>query len=118
MIVAKIEVGLETFARKYLPRKGAMILRMLAFYPRYWLQLYTSKWKYKTVGNKYPCNIIFVAGFPKSGTTWLEQVLATCGDFSDIYLPEIILYEIKHGDRLDIELPENIFERFRKSLAV
>src|SRR3990172_361975 len=118
MNIAKIEIGLENFAGKYLPRKGAMIFRTLAFYPRYWIQFYISKRKYKKFGNRYPCNIIFVAGLPKSGTTWLEQVLANYGDFSDIYLPKIILYELKHGDKLDIELPENTFERFRKSLSV
>jgi Sulfotransferase domain len=109
---------IEKKARGYFPSFLAPAAKKFIAYPRYYEQLRKSKTQFSIYKNKYRQNILFVAGLPKSGTTWLEKMLGSFPGFTDVMIPEAVAYEQKNGQSHLFELPGNIFSRFNESLAV
>ena len=116
--VANIELWLENITNTYIPRGFAKSLRKQLIYPRYLLQLMASWNGFQVYGERYPNNILFIVGIPKSGTTWLEEMLATYPGFQSVMIPEMLKYEMSEGGSHNFELPKYIFDRFNKKLVV
>ena len=78
----------------------------------------TSRKGYRQFGDRYPQKTIFVAGLPKSGTTWMERLLSSYPGFSHLLIPEVTPYELATGGSHDYELPEGMFSRFERMLVI
>lgn len=93
-------------------------VKHLFAYPRYVYRYIRSKRGYLGYGGQYPHSTLFVAGLPKSGTSWLESMLASYPGYQHLVLPEAVRYELQHGGSHDFELPNDTVERFEEALAV
>jgi hypothetical protein len=82
------------------------------------MQTKSSRSKFKIYGSSYSNHIIFIAGLPKSGTTWLKKMLTSYPGFNEILIPDVAAYEFKTGGSHDYDLPTDIFSRFRNMLVV
>lgn len=109
---------IEKIARKNTPSSLAGIAKKIIAYPRYYSQIKKSRAKYDTYNYKYQQHILFVAGLPKSGTTWFEKMLSSIPGFSEIMIPEAVSFEQKNKQSHSFELPDNIFLRFKNALVV
>ncbi|WP_375582914.1 sulfotransferase domain-containing protein [Cyclobacterium xiamenense] len=99
------------------PFLSGVIKKFIAF-PRYKLQLRVCRKGYSSYEALYRQKILFVAGLPKSGTTWLEKMLFSLPGFHEIMIPEAVYYEQKNGGSHDFNIPENTISRLNRSLAV
>ena len=95
-----------------LPRPVATFARDSLVYPRYWWHAFKCMRGYQQYGRQYKRNVLFVVGIPKSGTTWLEQMLGSYHGYSELLIPEASL-----GSDMFV-LPENTFTRMRHMLVV
>jgi hypothetical protein len=100
------------------PPAVARALRRVAVRPRYYWQMMKARRGYREHGSDYPFSCLFVAGLPKSGTSWLESMLASFPGYARVMIPEAIAYERKHGGTHDFDVPTDLFERFDRRLAV
>lgn len=73
---------------------------------------------YRKYSDTYPHPLLFVAGLPKSGTSWLESMLASYPGYQHLVIPEAVQYELKHGGSHDFNLPDDTVDRFEEALAV
>jgi hypothetical protein len=65
-----------TSTTKYLRKLSpplATAVKQAAIYSHYWMQAAKCRFGYMRYGNRYKHNILFIAGTPKSGTTWLIE---------------------------------------------
>jgi hypothetical protein len=109
--------GLESLA-KHLPPPIAREGKRLAVYPRYLQQRRACRRGFHEFGALYPQKVLFVAGLPKSGTTWLERMLSSYPGFGDVLIPDVASYELATGGSHDYDLPSEIFSRFENMLVV
>ncbi len=109
---------LEKLARGTLPPPAARFAKRLAVYPRYAMQARVCRAGYRRYGDRYPQKILFVAGLPKSGTTWLEKMLSSWPGFGEILIPEVARHEMIQGGSDRYELPDQMFERFKNMLVL
>ncbi len=109
---------LESLAKSYLPPKAARAAKRLAVYPRYMAQMYACRRGFKQFGPLYPQQVLFVAGLPKSGTTWLEKMIASYPGFHDLLIPDVISFELATGGSHDYELPVDMFSHFKSMLVL
>lgn len=109
---------LKSSSRRLLPVSSARLVKRVMVYPRYLLQLRNCRIGFNKVGKRYPRNIIFIAGLPKSGTTWLKKMLASYPGFHELLIPDVAKYELATGGSHDYELPDDIFSRFDDRLVV
>ena len=119
-ITKTLERKLEGLLGSYLASSPplARTVKRMATYPRYMAQCRACRIGFRRFGARYPQRALFIAGLPKSGTTWLEEMIASYPGFHDVYLPEIATYELKTGGSHDYSLPAEIFSRFRNMLVV
>lgn len=99
------------------PKMAGMIKNSIA-YPRYKRQLRRCKAGFSEFGQLYNQPTLFVAGLPKSGTTWLEKMLSSIPGFHEVMIPEAVYYEQKHIGSHDFDYPEDTFSRLANSLSV
>ena len=92
--------------------------KRLAVHPRYRAQVRACRRGYREFGDRYPQTVLFVAGLPKSGTTWLERMLGSYPGFHDLLIPEVAAHELATGGSHDYELPDDIFDRFENMLVL
>ncbi|USN99864.1 MAG: sulfotransferase domain-containing protein [Phycisphaeraceae bacterium] len=109
---------LEKIARRALPPAAARFAKRLAVYPRYAVQAKRCREGFRTYGDRYPQKILFVAGLPKSGTTWLEKMLSSWPGFGEVLIPEVAAHEMRQGGSDRYDIPENIFARFKNMLVL
>lgn len=109
---------IEQLARTYLPPAAARLAKRAAVYPRYWRQRRACRAGYRQYGERYSQHVLFVAGLPKSGTTWLERMLTGYAGFHTLLIPDVAAYELRTGGSHDYELPDDIFGRWREMLVV
>ncbi|WP_259129482.1 sulfotransferase domain-containing protein [Salinibacter ruber] len=109
---------LKNVTRSYAPPTGAQYVRKLLTYWRYWRQKRRSRVGYRRYGEKYPYNLLFVAGLPKSGTSWMESMLSSYPGFHYTMIPEAVAYEVETGGSHDYDLPADLASRFEESLTV
>jgi hypothetical protein len=77
-----------------------------------------NKIYYILKNNKYPQNIIFITSLPKSGSTWLSNMLSDIDGF-DLFAPsKWNTYITDKWDDSRWDLTNDIFTEFNKKLAV
>lgn len=109
---------LEKLARSTLPPPVARLAKRVAVYPRYAAQARRCREGFRLYGDRYPQRILFVAGLPKSGTTWIEKMLSSWPGFGEILIPEVAAHEIRQGGSDRYDLPPDMFDRFRNMLVL
>lgn len=109
---------LQHLSLRYLPPYFVRFLKQVAVALRYAIQVKLCRRGYRYYGDYYPQESIFVAGLPKSGTTWLEKMLASYPGFHNLLIPEATVYELANGGSHDYDLPEDMFSRFENMLVV
>ncbi|UCD74937.1 MAG: sulfotransferase domain-containing protein [Phycisphaerales bacterium] len=109
---------LESLARALLPPAGARLAKRWAVHGRYWAQARACRRGFREYGDRYPQKVLFVAGLPKSGTTWLEKMLASYPGFYELLIPDVAAHELRTGGSHDYDLPADIFSRFRDMLVL
>ncbi|NJO06038.1 MAG: sulfotransferase domain-containing protein [Chloroflexaceae bacterium] len=92
--------------------------KRIAVYPRYSIQATRCRIGYQRYGDRYPYKTLFVAGLPKSGTTWLKKMIASYPGFDEVHIPDVAAYEMAMGRSHDYDMPADIFERFRDMLVI
>lgn len=109
--------NLESLAKR-LPPRVARGAKRIAVYPRYFHQARASRRGFREFGRLYPQKLLFVAGLPKSGTTWLERMLSSYPGFHDVLIPNATSHELATGGSHDYELPSETLSRFENMLVV
>src|SRR3954447_11464740 len=109
---------IEKHARRSIPHFIAPAAKKVFAYSRYYSQLKRCHSQYHLHKEKYKQPILFVAGLPKSGTTWIEKMLSSFPGFSDVMIPEAVNYEQKHRESHSFAFPANLFTRFKNALVV
>jgi hypothetical protein len=74
--------------------------------------------RFQAYSGLYPQPILFIAGLPKSGTTWLENMLVSYPGFHQLTPYDAVRYELNHGESHSYSLPDGFFERYRNRLLV
>jgi hypothetical protein len=102
----------------YVPHAVLRTLKIGARHPRYRLALARAREGHARYGDRYPCKYLFVAGLPKSGTSWLESMLACFPGYTLIPHPEVTTFDYAQGGTHAFELPEDAFSRLGDALCV
>jgi hypothetical protein len=108
---------LEQFA-KHLPPGLARFAKRYIVFPRYAIQAAKCRRGYLAKGEEYRHRVLFIAGLPKSGTTWMKKMLCAYPGFHEILIPDVASYELLYGDSHSYELPLDIFHRLNGKLVV
>ena len=87
-------------------------------YPRYYTGLAAARRGFRLYGDRYPNRYLFVAGLPKSGTSWVERMLANYPGYSLVSHPELTETEYERSGTHGFELPSDFFSRLGKALCV
>ncbi len=103
---------------KRLPPRAALLAKRVGVWARYAAQRRACRRGFVEHGSRYPQRTLFIAGLPKSGTTWLEKMIASFPGFHECMIPEVAAHEAATGGSHDYELPEDMFERFGGMLAL
>ena len=109
---------LEHLTRRCLPPAGARLAKRLSVGTRYRAQAAACREGFRTYGDRYPQKVLFVAGLPKSGTTWVEKMLSSFLGFHELLIPEVASHELATGGSHDFELPDGMFDRFQSMLVL
>jgi hypothetical protein len=109
---------LENLTRRYLPPPAARLAKRFAVHPRFAAQAQACREGFKEFGHLYPQKILFVAGLPKSGTTWLEKMVASWPGFHELLIPDVAAHELRTGGSHDYDLPANTFTRMKGMLVL
>jgi len=109
---------LKRWSRSWLPAPIAQAARRMTCRWDYGRQLRVARDNFREYGYLYSTPLLFVAGLPKSGTTWLKRMLTSFPGFSEILVPEATLYEMNTGGSHDFDVPEDLFARLDGALAV
>lgn len=115
---AAITKNVASLARRGMPPAAARLAKRALTGSRYRRQLGAARAGFRAHGRDYQVTTVFVAGLPKSGTTWLEKMLACYPGFQEVMIPELAAYEMRTGGSHDFDLPADIFGRFKNALVV
>ncbi len=85
---------------------------------RYLYRLRKARSGYREHAERYSEPLLFIAGLPKSGTSWLESMLSSYAGYHRLAIPEAIQYELRNGGSHNFDLPSDTFQRFSKALTV
>jgi hypothetical protein len=109
---------LKSWARSYLPPAVARVARYVGVYARYLIQAQVCRQGFKEFGRLHPQKILFIAGLPKSGSTWLKKMVSSYPGFHGLLIPEASVYDLETGGAHDYDLPNDTFSRFKDMLVV
>jgi hypothetical protein len=109
---------LERLARSHLSPPLARVVKRIGVYPRYIVEAQACREGFRRFGHLYSQDVLFIAGLPKSGTTWLKKMIASYPGFHDLLIPDVAVYELATGGSHDYELPSDMFSRFNGMLVV
>ena len=109
---------IEKIAKRRLPPPVARVLKRGGVYPRYWAQCRAARAGYRLYGDRYPHPVLFIAGLPKSGTTWLKKMVASYPGYTEVLIPEVTRWEMDRGGSHDFDLPRGALQRFHDMLVV
>ena len=107
----------ESIARK-LPPSIARFGKRFAVHLRGRRQAQECRQGFKEFGHTYPQPILFIAGLPKSGSTWIEKMVSSYDGYHEYLLPAIARHELKTGGSHDFEMPSNMFENLSNMLVL
>lgn len=111
-------IGRYTALMQKLPRPLGVAVKWAMVYPRYRAQLAGARRGFRESGDRYPYPLLFVAGLPKSGSTWLEQMVASQAGYREVLIPEANFAELRGEPGHCFELPGGCFERLRGALVL
>lgn len=109
---------LESLARRFLPPVLARTAKRFMVHPRARKQAAACRAGFERYGDRYPHPVLFVAGLPKSGTTWLERMLGSYPGYHEYLIPDVAAHELRTGGSHDYDLPEDMFRRFDRMLVL
>ncbi|PSO44871.1 hypothetical protein BRC21_00830 [Candidatus Saccharibacteria bacterium SW_7_54_9] len=109
---------LRTLTRRILSPSVARQARKWGGAVRFRQRMQKARDGYRKYSDTYPYPLLFVAGLPKSGTSWLESMLASYPGYQHLVIPEAVQYELKRGGSHDFDLPEDTANRFEDALVV
>jgi hypothetical protein len=109
---------LALIAKKRLGGTLGVIVKKAIARPRYYQQLKVAREGFRQYGDRYKHNVLYVAGMPKSGTTWLDSMLATIPGYAEVMLPEAVDHELRYQETLSFQLPQDAFSRLKGTLTV
>ncbi|MCB9846860.1 MAG: sulfotransferase domain-containing protein [Phycisphaeraceae bacterium] len=101
-----------------IPPGLAIRIKMIATYPRYRSQRRECLRGFERYGDQRRQRLLFVAGLPKSGTTWLEKMISCFPGYGQVMVPELAAYEKRTGGSHDYQLPKGFFDRFERMLVL
>lgn len=107
------KLGKIVVPRKYIAQSKVLFTRL-----RFKYQLKKSRNKFREHKKKYKNNILFVAGLPKSGTSWLENMLSEFPGFKKNMLHQATKFEQRNKGSHFLELKKEWFQPLKKSLTV
>ena len=99
------------------PVLGVPAKAVLAW-PRYWGQVRAARRGFGAHGSAYPQNVLFVAGLPKSGTTWLKKMLVSYPGFAEVMPAPLATYEWRKGESHSYELSDRTFSSLHDALVI
>ncbi len=108
---------LESIARK-LPPSITRLGKRFAVKLRANAQINACKDGFSKHGDKYPQPILFIAGLPKSGSTWIEKMVASYDGYHEFLLPAITKHEFATGGSHDFEMPAGMFDNMKDMLVL
>lgn len=108
---------LEKVAKQLPPWMGRLGKRF-AVHIRANQQLRACQNGYKKFGDKYTQPILFIAGLPKSGSTWIEKMVASYDGYHEYLLPAVATHELSHGGSHNFEFPTNMFSKLKEALIL
>lgn len=111
-------IGRYTNWMQKMPRPLGMACKWAMVYPRFWSQLKKARRGYKEYGETYAHPVLFIAGLPKSGTTWLERMVASVPGYSEVLLPSASFAELRGQAGHLYELPKDAFQRMSEALVL
>ena len=103
---------------KLLPHPVLQFLKLNSRHYRFKKVLKQGRLCFKQYGHFYPNHILFVAGLPKSGTTWIENMLGAFPGYTIIPDPEITVWEYANGGSHQFELYLDYFQKVSQALAI
>ena len=108
---------LELIARK-LPPSVTRLGKRFAVKLRAKDQLNACRDGFAKYGDRYPQPILFIAGLPKSGSTWIEKMVASYEGYHEFLLPAIAKHELDTGGSHDFEMPADMFDSMKDVLVL
>ena len=108
---------LEAVARS-LPPWATRLGKRFAVHKRARGQLLACKDGFEKYGDRYPQPILYIAGLPKSGSTWIERMVASYPGFHEYLLPDVARHELETGGSHDFELPDGMFDHLKDMLVL
>jgi hypothetical protein len=103
---------------KLLPHPVLKFLKLNYRHYRFKKALNHGRKAARQIGYRYPNRILFIAGLPKSGTTWFENMLSAFPGYTIIPDPEITKWDYKHGGTHRFELSMKYFDDIKDALAL
>lgn len=103
---------------KYIPFPVLRRAKLAYRYHRFHAALEEGRAACLQVGGGYKNKILFVAGLPKSGTSWLETMLGAYPGYTIIPNPEITVFEFQHGGSEGLDLDQGYFDKISDTLAL
>lgn len=101
-----------------LPHPVLKFLKLSFRHYRFRSALHEAETCFNEYGHLYRNRILFVAGLPKSGTTWLENMLGTFPGYTIIPDPKITVWEYANGGSHQFQLSLDYFQKVSKALAL
>lgn len=110
--------SLENISITFLPPLFCRAAKRVVVYPRCAIQRHKCQRGFKKYGETYRQKVLFIAGLPKSGTTWLENMLSSFQGFGNLLIPDVAKFELATGGSHNYDLPRDMFSRFKNMLVV
>lgn len=111
-------IGRYTTWMQKLPRPLGLALKRAMVWPRYLSQKAKADDGYREFGSRYPYSVLFVAGMPKSGSTWLENMISAYPGYATVLPPHATIDELRGRPGHVYDLPTGAFDAFRESLVL
>ncbi len=86
--------------------------------PRFVKGVAIARWQFRTYRSIYRNRYLFIAGLPKSGTSWIETMLASYPGYTLIAHPEITKFDYEHNGTHRFEMRQDFFTRLGDALCV
>jgi len=109
---------LAELVRLHAPPSVARAAKRAGARLRHASRLRAARQAYARHGERYPHPLLFIAGLPKSGTTWLERMLSSYEGFELVLPVSITRHEMRAGRSHDFDLPDDFFAELAGALAV
>jgi len=103
---------------RHLPYPVLRFLKISFRHQRFRRALKKGERSLQTFGHLFPNRTLFIAGLPKSGTTWLENMLGAFPGYTIIPDPRITVWGYTQGESHSFELSMDYFRKVHNALAI